>query len=49
MLDSPDRGFAWLGPHNGSRRMRAFISHPGLHQRFIDEIAETDLLACDMN
>lgn len=48
MLDSPDRGFAWLGPHNGSRRMRAFISPLGCINAFIDEIAETDLLACDM-
>lgn len=48
VLDSPDRGFAWITPVAGVRRIEAFISPLGCLNAFIDEIAATELPLHDM-
>ncbi len=48
MIDSPDRGFAWITPVAGARRIQAFISPLGCLNAFIDEIAATALPVREM-
>ncbi|TFC05060.1 hypothetical protein [Cryobacterium sp. MDB2-33-2] len=43
LLESPDRGFAWVVDHQGKQRVQIFISTLGSLNAFVDEINRTNL------